>query len=134
SLWDRYLAYLSHLLLVRPRALACSHPDSRTPLILRRPFLATRRALMDSKKREIMFRVKNESITFKVGKGYLFPIGVGDIFVVNIEKSVDETEHTIFASPKRKKAKLKWVKQYLCGTKNRKWVRKSRPKDGSPCS
>ncbi|MCD9644939.1 hypothetical protein HAX54_033484, partial [Datura stramonium] len=30
SLWDRYLAYLSHLLLVRPRALACNHPDDRT--------------------------------------------------------------------------------------------------------
>ncbi|MCD7464679.1 hypothetical protein HAX54_053226, partial [Datura stramonium] len=66
--------------------------------------------------------VKNESITFKVGRGHLFPIAVGDIFIVNVEKTAaDVAEHTIAASPKRKKSKSKWVKQYLCGTKNRKW-------------
>ncbi|MCD9642395.1 hypothetical protein HAX54_029202, partial [Datura stramonium] len=44
SLWDRYLAYLSHLLLDRPRALACSHPDDRTtvPHLFLRFFVANR--------------------------------------------------------------------------------------------
>ncbi|MCD9639234.1 hypothetical protein HAX54_023637, partial [Datura stramonium] len=61
------------------------------------------------------------------------PIGIGYIFVVNVEKGVGKVaEHAIAASPKRKKAKSTWVKQYLCGTKSRKWVRKSHPKDGLP--
>ncbi|MCD7463682.1 hypothetical protein HAX54_051126, partial [Datura stramonium] len=64
---------------------------------------------MDLKKCEIMFRVKNKSITFKARRGNLLAVGVGDIFVVNMEKSADEVaEHTIASSPKRKKAKSKW--------------------------
>ncbi|MCD7469341.1 hypothetical protein HAX54_008283, partial [Datura stramonium] len=59
----------------------------------------------------------------------------GDIFVVNMDKSVDEVaEHKIVASPKRKKTKSKWVKQYLCVSKSMKWVRKFRSKDGSACA
>ncbi|MCD7454895.1 hypothetical protein HAX54_026426 [Datura stramonium] len=41
-------------------------------------------------------------------------------------------KHAIVASPKRKKVKSTWVKQYLCVIKSRKWVRKSCPKDGLP--
>ncbi|MCE3049517.1 hypothetical protein HAX54_045087, partial [Datura stramonium] len=81
-------------------------------------------ALMDSEKHEIMFRDKNESITFKAGRGHLFPIGVGDIYVANVVRNEDEGDDHIFeASPKKKKAKSKWVKQYLCGLKIRKWVK-----------
>ncbi|MCD7453581.1 hypothetical protein HAX54_021451, partial [Datura stramonium] len=58
---------------------------------------------------------------------------VGDMFVVNVEKSFNEVaEQTIVSSPKRKMSKSTWVKQYLYCTKNRKWERKSHPKDGSP--
>ncbi|MCD7456946.1 hypothetical protein HAX54_033682, partial [Datura stramonium] len=58
---------------------------------------------------------------------------VGDVFVVNVEQGVGKVvEHAITVSPKRKKDKSIWVKQYFCGTKRRKWVRKSCPKDDSP--
>ncbi|MCE3051655.1 hypothetical protein HAX54_050448, partial [Datura stramonium] len=74
----------------------------------------------------------DESITFKVWRGHLFPIGVRDICVANDEQGVGKVvEHVIVALPKRKKALLASLKQYLCGTKGRKWVRKSHPKDGS---
>ncbi|XP_059290155.1 uncharacterized protein LOC132043711 [Lycium ferocissimum] len=39
--------------------------DRAIPIILRRPFLATGRALMDSEKNEIKFRVNDEEVTFQ---------------------------------------------------------------------
>nr|GEX04145.1 reverse transcriptase domain-containing protein [Tanacetum cinerariifolium] len=42
--------------------------DPRVPLILRRPFLRTRRALIDVYGVELTFRVDDEAITFKVGQ------------------------------------------------------------------
>ncbi|MCE3049907.1 hypothetical protein HAX54_046102 [Datura stramonium] len=84
---------------------------------------------MDSKKHEIMFQVENESISFKAGRGHLLPMGVDDICMVNAERNEEKRANHIFtSSPKKKKAKFKWVKQYLYGSKDRKWVRKSRPK------
>ncbi|MCE3215752.1 hypothetical protein HAX54_003369 [Datura stramonium] len=70
------------------------------------------------------FMVKNESITFKAGRGHLLPVGVGDIYVANVVRNEDEgANHAFAASPKEKKAKSKWVKQYLCGSKGTfKWV------------
>ncbi|GJX05244.1 hypothetical protein Tco_0191160, partial [Tanacetum coccineum] len=41
--------------------------DPRVPLILRRPFLRTTRALIDIHGEELTFRVIDEAITFKVG-------------------------------------------------------------------
>ncbi|MCD7450636.1 hypothetical protein HAX54_007822 [Datura stramonium] len=80
-------------------------------------FLATGRALMDSKKYEIMFHIKNESITFKSGRGQLLPIGVRYICVVHVEHEVGRvSEHTMDEFPKRKKAKFAWVKPYFYGT------------------
>ncbi|MCE3051980.1 hypothetical protein HAX54_051342, partial [Datura stramonium] len=101
--------------------------------ILRKPFLANERILMDSEKNEIMFRVKNESITFKDGKRHLLPIEVGNIYVDNIAKNeIGRAKNVFKGSTKKKKAKTEWVKQYLYGTRIRKWVRKSHHKDNSP--
>ncbi|MCD7463419.1 hypothetical protein HAX54_050544 [Datura stramonium] len=44
--------------------------DMDIPVILGRPFLATSRALMDSKKHGITFQINNESMTFKAGRGH----------------------------------------------------------------
>ncbi|MCD7458046.1 hypothetical protein HAX54_037020, partial [Datura stramonium] len=69
-----------------------------------------------------MFCVKNESITFKARRDHLLPVEVEDIFLVNVEENANEVaEHAIVASLKRKKVKSTWVKQYLYGTKYRKW-------------
>ncbi|MCD9644820.1 hypothetical protein HAX54_033269, partial [Datura stramonium] len=63
---------------------------------------------------------QDKSITFKAGRCHLLPIGVEDIFVANLEQGVCKVdEHVIAESPKRKKAKPTWMKQYLCGTKAR---------------
>ncbi|MCD7472227.1 hypothetical protein HAX54_013248, partial [Datura stramonium] len=63
-----------------------------------------------------MFRVKNEITTFKVGRGHLLPIGVGDICMVNVEHEIGRlAEQNMAGSPKRMKAKLAWL--YFCGTK-----------------
>ncbi|MCE3216127.1 hypothetical protein HAX54_005024, partial [Datura stramonium] len=43
--------------------------DRDIPIILGRPLIATGRALMDPEKPELMFRIKDESITFKVEGG-----------------------------------------------------------------
>jgi hypothetical protein len=40
--------------------------DERIPLILWRPFLATRRALIDAEQGEVMLRVQEEKVTFNV--------------------------------------------------------------------
>ncbi|MCD7456349.1 hypothetical protein HAX54_031391 [Datura stramonium] len=48
------------------------------------------------------------------------------------EDEMGKLGHEFKASPENKKAKTKWVKQYLSGSKGRKSVRKSHPKDDSP--
>ncbi|XP_059310138.1 uncharacterized protein LOC132061315 [Lycium ferocissimum] len=47
--------------------------DRDIPIILGRPFLATGRALMDSEKNEIKFRVNDEEVTFQASKGMKLP-------------------------------------------------------------
>ncbi|MCD9638374.1 hypothetical protein HAX54_022313 [Datura stramonium] len=107
--------------------------DRDIPFILARSFLTIGRALMDSEKHEIMFRVKDKSITFKVVRGHMLLIRVGDICVFNAEHGIGKVAaHAIATLSKRKKAKSAQVKQYIYGTKGRRWVRKSHPKDGSP--
>ncbi|MCD9560778.1 hypothetical protein HAX54_019572, partial [Datura stramonium] len=78
--------------------------DRDIPIILGRPFLATGRALMDSKKHEVIFCAKDESITFKAGRGRLLPIGVGDICVVNVEHDIGKVaEHAMTESSKERR-------------------------------
>ncbi|MCD9644834.1 hypothetical protein HAX54_033283, partial [Datura stramonium] len=74
---------------------------------------------------------KNESISFKAGRGHLLPIGVRDICVTNIVRNENEGAKHTFAESLKKKAKSIWAKQYLYGSKGRMWVRKSHPKDYS---
>ncbi|MCD7469980.1 hypothetical protein HAX54_009479 [Datura stramonium] len=88
---------------------------------------------MDSEKHETMFRVKNERITFKARNDHLLSIDVGNICVDRIiENEMGRAENVAKASPKKKKVKSKWVKQYLFKSKGRKWMRKSHPKKNSP--
>ncbi|XP_019235480.1 PREDICTED: uncharacterized protein LOC109215821 [Nicotiana attenuata] len=47
--------------------------DKEIPIILGRPFLATGRALMDSERNEIKFRVNDEEVTFQASKGMKLP-------------------------------------------------------------
>ncbi|XP_070005638.1 uncharacterized protein [Nicotiana sylvestris] len=47
--------------------------DKEIPIILRRPFLATGRAIMDSEQNEIKFCVNDEEVTFQVSKGMKLP-------------------------------------------------------------
>ena len=42
--------------------------DFEVPIILRRPFLATGRALVDMEKGQIKFRLNNEEVTFNICK------------------------------------------------------------------
>ncbi|MCD7467305.1 hypothetical protein HAX54_004649 [Datura stramonium] len=86
-----------------------------------RSFMDIGRALMDSEKHETMFQFKDNIITFKSRRGHLLPIGVGDIFVVNVEQEFDKVvEHVVVASPKRKNDISIWVKQYPRSIKSRK--------------
>ncbi|GJY29053.1 hypothetical protein Tco_0404820 [Tanacetum coccineum] len=48
--------------------------NPRVPLILRRPFLRTTRALIDVHGEELNLRVNNEAITFKVGHTSRYPL------------------------------------------------------------
>ncbi|XP_059313705.1 uncharacterized protein LOC132064655 [Lycium ferocissimum] len=68
--------------------------DKEVPIILGRPFLATKRALMDSKKNEIKFQVNNEEVTFQASKGLKLPsayenISVIDSFNISVIDSFD---------------------------------------------
>ncbi|GJX14982.1 hypothetical protein Tco_0206740 [Tanacetum coccineum] len=42
--------------------------DELVPIILRRPFLATARAIIDVHKGKLSLRVRNETVTFNIGK------------------------------------------------------------------
>ena len=64
--------------------------DRDIPIILGRPFLATGRALMDSEKNEIKFRVNNEEVTFQASKGMKLPSAYESISVIDSFDVVDE--------------------------------------------
>ncbi|MCE3052448.1 hypothetical protein HAX54_052667, partial [Datura stramonium] len=94
-------------------------------------------SLMVSKKHEIIFRVNDETMTFKVGRGmccltameaYLWLRRLFRRLMIRKGKLIMEEK----GHPKKKKPKSKWVKQYLCGSKEKKRVRNSRSRDGSP--
>ncbi|GJT30248.1 reverse transcriptase domain-containing protein [Tanacetum coccineum] len=62
--------------------------DPRVPLILRRPFLRTARALIDVYSEELTLRVDDEAITFKVGQtsrySYNDVVSINQIDVIDI--------------------------------------------------
>nr|GEV49797.1 reverse transcriptase domain-containing protein [Tanacetum cinerariifolium] len=72
--------------------------DPRVPLILRRPFLRTVRALIDVYGKELTLRVDDEAITFKVGQtskySYCNAESVNQIDVIDVacEEYVQENE------------------------------------------
>ncbi|XP_059285652.1 uncharacterized protein LOC132039127 [Lycium ferocissimum] len=64
--------------------------DRHIPIILERPFLATERALMDSEKNEIKFRVNDDEVTFQASKGMKLPSAYKSILVIDSFDVVDE--------------------------------------------
>ncbi|GJZ85338.1 reverse transcriptase domain-containing protein [Tanacetum coccineum] len=58
--------------------------DPRVPLILRRPFLRTARALIDIYSEELTLRVDDEAITFKVGKTSRYSCSYETVNQVNV--------------------------------------------------
>ncbi|XP_070036316.1 uncharacterized protein [Nicotiana tomentosiformis] len=66
--------------------------DKEIPIIFGRPFLATGRALMDSERNEIKFRVNDEVVTFQASKGMKLPHAYKSISVIDV---VDEVEDAI---------------------------------------
>nr|GEU37258.1 hypothetical protein [Tanacetum cinerariifolium] len=73
---------------VRPRTRDDNGSDPRVPLILGRPFLRTRRALIDVYGKELTLRVDDEAITFKVGQtskySYSDAESINRIDVINV--------------------------------------------------
>ncbi|XP_070004541.1 uncharacterized protein [Nicotiana sylvestris] len=66
--------------------------DKEIPIILGRPFLATGRALMDSERNEIKFRINDEEVTFQASKGMKLPHEYESISVIDV---VDEVEDAV---------------------------------------
>ena len=81
--------------------------DTKVPLLLRRPFLATRAALIDVKKGELTLRIGEEAIHFKFNTSLkqsefespnykaverIFPINPELIFGCNFQNSINENE------------------------------------------
>ncbi|XP_070057897.1 uncharacterized protein [Nicotiana tomentosiformis] len=64
--------------------------NKEIPIILGRPFLATRRALMDSERNEIKFRVNDEEVTFQSSKGMKLPHAYESISVIYIFDEVED--------------------------------------------
>ncbi|XP_070006755.1 uncharacterized protein [Nicotiana sylvestris] len=66
--------------------------DKETPITLRRLFLVTGRALMDSEQNEIKLCVNNEEVTFQANKGMKLPHEYESISVIDV---VDEVEDAV---------------------------------------
>ncbi|XP_070019541.1 uncharacterized protein [Nicotiana sylvestris] len=66
--------------------------DKEIPIILGRPFLAIGKALMDSERNEIKFRVNDEEVTFQASKGMKLPHEYESISVIDV---VDEVEDAV---------------------------------------
>ncbi|GJZ26048.1 reverse transcriptase domain-containing protein [Tanacetum coccineum] len=70
--------------------------DPRVPLIIKRPFLRTARALIDVYGEELTLRVDDEAITFKVGQTLRYsyndvePVNRIDVFDVSCEEYAQE--------------------------------------------
>ncbi|XP_070022977.1 uncharacterized protein [Nicotiana sylvestris] len=66
--------------------------DKEIPILLRIPFLATGRALMNSERNEIKFRVNDEKDTFQASKGMKLPHKYESISVIDV---IDEVEDAV---------------------------------------
>ncbi|XP_070029044.1 uncharacterized protein [Nicotiana sylvestris] len=66
--------------------------EKEIPIILGRPILATRRALMGSERNEIKFRVNDKEVTFQASKGIKLPHEYESISVIDV---VDEMEDAV---------------------------------------
>ncbi|XP_062114123.1 uncharacterized protein LOC133825156 [Humulus lupulus] len=66
--------------------------DREVPIILWRPFLATRRTLIDVQKGELTMRVQEENVTFNVFKAVRFPDEVEECSVVLVVDSLASRE------------------------------------------
>nr|XP_016462381.1 PREDICTED: uncharacterized protein LOC107785565 [Nicotiana tabacum] len=64
--------------------------DKEIHIILGRPFLATRRELMDSERNEIKFRVNDEEVTFQVSKSMKFPHAYESISIIDVVNEVED--------------------------------------------
>ncbi|XP_070015594.1 uncharacterized protein [Nicotiana sylvestris] len=64
--------------------------DKEIPIILGRPFLATGRALMDSERNEIKFRVNDEEVTFQASKGMKLPHEYESISLIDVVDDVED--------------------------------------------
>ncbi|XP_070052838.1 uncharacterized protein [Nicotiana tomentosiformis] len=64
--------------------------DKEIPIILGRSFLATGRALMDSERNEIKFRVNNEEVTFQASKGMKLPHAYESISAIDVVDKVED--------------------------------------------
>ena len=74
--------------------------DSNIPLILGRPFLATGRTLIDVEEGELILRVQDEQVTFKVFKATPQPSNVEKCF------KIDTKDKQVVEVPKEEPQKL----------------------------
>nr|XP_009768282.1 PREDICTED: uncharacterized protein LOC104219317 [Nicotiana sylvestris] len=75
--------------------------DKEIPILLRIPFLATGRALMNSERNEIKFRVNDEKDTFQASKGMKLPHKYESISVIDV---IDEVEQLLNVLREHKQA------------------------------
>ena len=61
--------------------------DAKVQIILGRPFLATRRALIDVQQGELMLRVANEKVTFSINEAIKHKVDKKDCFQAEIIES-----------------------------------------------
>ena len=65
--------------------------DHEVPLILRRPFLATRRAMIDVQQGNLILRINDEHVTFNVFKSMKYSSSAYTCFKIDaIDQFVDE--------------------------------------------
>ena len=62
--------------------------DKEVPIILGRPFLATRRAWIDVHKGELRLRVQEEEVTFRVFNAIKHPHDNDSCFRVDVTKTI----------------------------------------------
>ncbi|XP_070023120.1 uncharacterized protein [Nicotiana sylvestris] len=69
--------------------------DEEIPIILVRPFLVTRRALIDCETEELKMRFNDEEITFNVQKSMRRPSEFGNCFLIDAVEVIVETDDEV---------------------------------------
>ena len=92
--------------------------DRNVPLILGRPFLAIGRTLIDVEKGELIFRVQDEQVTFKIFKAMQQPSNVENNFKIDTKDKqvVEAPEEELKNKPKKCQVYKIW--------KNKSWKAK----------